>query len=96
MAQLVYAICFSEIGEIVVVLEDHVNVAFHLTSGLVVEGGGHLKLNVKDFQELLPEVQGESTVSVRDNREGVFMNSEYLVQNDLDSLFSIDILGDRK
>jgi hypothetical protein len=33
---------------------------------------------------------------VRENREGVFINSEYLVLKDLDSLLSIDILGDRE
>jgi hypothetical protein len=36
------------------------------------------------------------TVSVRNNREGVFVNSEYFVQKDLGDLFSIDILGDRE
>jgi hypothetical protein len=58
--------------------------------------GGHLKHNLKVLHKLLPEVQGESTVSARDNREGVSVKSEYLVQMDLSSLFSINILKDRE
>jgi hypothetical protein len=59
----------------------------------VVVGGSHFKLNVKVFHELLPEGRGELTVSVRDNRERVSRNSEWLVQKDMSSLLSIDILG---
>jgi hypothetical protein len=36
------------------------------------------------------------TVSIRDNREEESRNNEYLVQKDLGSLFSINILGDRE
>jgi hypothetical protein len=35
---------------------DRANVVFGLAIGLVVVGGGHLKLNLKVFHELLPEV----------------------------------------
>jgi hypothetical protein len=77
-------------------LADHANAAFHLAIGLVVVGGGHLKLTLKVLHKLLPEVRGESTVYVRDNREGVSMNSQYLVQKDLGRLLSIYILGDRE
>jgi hypothetical protein len=93
MAQLVYPICSSWIGEIVKALANGANAAFGLTTGLVVVGGGHFKLNLKVLYELLSEVRGELTVSVRDNREGISMNSEYLVQKNLGSLLNIDILG---
>jgi hypothetical protein len=36
------------------------------------------------------------TVSVGENRERVSMSCEDLIKEDLGSLFSIDILGDRK
>jgi hypothetical protein len=77
-------------------LMDCVNAAFCLAIALVVVGGGHLGCDLKVLHELLPEVQGELAVSVRDNREGVFMNCEYLLQKDLGSLFCINILGDRE
>jgi hypothetical protein len=35
-------------------------------------------------------------VPVKDNGKRVFMNCEYLIKEDLDNLFSINILGDRK
>jgi hypothetical protein len=60
----------------------------------VVVGAGHLKLDLKVLHELLSEVPGELTVSVRDTRERVSMNSEYLVQKNVGSLLSIDIVGD--
>jgi hypothetical protein len=69
---------------------------FCLTIGLVVVRDDHLELYLKVLDELLPEVQGESTVSIRVNGEKVSVNSEYLIQKDLGSLFSIHILGDRK
>jgi hypothetical protein len=94
MAQLVYPIHPSWIGGIAKTLADHVNIVFSLAISLVVVGGGHLKLDLKVFHKLLLEVQGELTVSGKDNRERVSMNSEYLVQKDLGSLLSIDILGD--
>jgi hypothetical protein len=56
VAHLVYPIRSSWISEIVKALMDHVNVAFCLAIGLVVVGGGHLKLNLKVLHELLPEV----------------------------------------
>jgi hypothetical protein len=70
--------------------------AFCLAITLVVVRGGNLELDLKVLHKLLPKVQGESTVPVRDNREEVSINSEYLVQRDLGSLFSINILGDRE
>jgi hypothetical protein len=60
-----------------------------------VLAAGYHKFDLKVVHKLLPEVWGQSTVSVRDNREGVSMNSKYLVQKVLGSLFSINILGDR-
>jgi hypothetical protein len=69
-----------------------VNATFGLTIGVVVVGGGHFKLNLKVLHKLLSEVRGKSTVSISGNIEGLFMNSEYLVQKDLGSLLSIDIL----
>jgi hypothetical protein len=73
-----------------------VNIAFCLAIGLVVVKGGHLELDLKILHELLLQVRGELTVPVRDNREGVSMNSEYFVQKDLSSLFRINILEDRE
>jgi hypothetical protein len=56
MAQLVYPIRSSWIAEIAKAVADHANVAFSLAIGLVVVEGGHLKLDLKVFHELLPEV----------------------------------------
>jgi hypothetical protein len=74
---------------------DHLNVGFCLAIGLARVRGGHLKHDLKVLHELLPEVRCKSTVSVKDNREGVSVNSEYLVQKNLGSLFNIDIFGNR-
>jgi hypothetical protein len=75
---------------------DRVNAVFCLVVGLVVVQGGYLKLDLKVFHKLLPEVGGDSTVSVRNNRVEVTINVEYLVLKDLGSLFSINIPGDRE
>jgi hypothetical protein len=96
MKKLVYPIYSSWIGEIAKAFMDHVTMVFCLAIGLVVVRGSHLKLNLKLLHELVTEVQGESAFSVRDNREGVSINSEYLVQKNLGNLLSIDILGNRK
>jgi hypothetical protein len=77
-------------------LIDHSNVVFCLAIGLVVLRGGYLELNMKVFHELLSKVRGESTLSVGDNREGISVNSKFLVQKHLGSLFSINIFGDRE
>jgi hypothetical protein len=69
MAQLVYAIHSSWISEIAKALVDYVNTVFGLAIVLVVVGGGHLKLDLKVLHKLLPEVRGELTLSIRDNRE---------------------------
>jgi hypothetical protein len=50
------------------VLADHANVELCLAIGLVVVRGYHVGLNLKVLHQLLPEVRGESTVSVGDNR----------------------------
>jgi hypothetical protein len=96
MRQLVYTICSSWIGEIVKPLADCANAAFALAIGLVVVASGHPKLDLKVLYKLLAEVRGELTVTVRDNRKEVSMSSEYLVQKDLSSLLSINILGERE
>jgi hypothetical protein len=92
MVKVIYPIRSSWIGEVVKAMIDHVNVALCLAIALVVVSGGHLNLNLKVLHKLLPEVQDELTISVRDNREGVSMKSAYLVQKDLSSLLSLNIL----
>jgi hypothetical protein len=48
------------------------------------------------LHEILPGVQGELTVPIRDNSQRVTVNSECLVEKDLGSLLSINILGNRE
>jgi hypothetical protein len=54
IAQLVYTIHSSWIGEIAKALADHANAAFALAIDLVVVGVGHQKLDLKVLHELLP------------------------------------------
>jgi hypothetical protein len=57
-----------------------ITTTFSLVIGLVVVEGDYFELDLKSFQELLPEVQGKSVVPIKHNREKVFINCEYLVQ----------------
>jgi hypothetical protein len=87
---------FFWVNEVTKTLTDSANTAFCLAISLVVVRGGHFELNLKVPYKLLPGVQGKSTVSLRDNRAGVSVNSNYLFQNNLGRSFNIDILGDRE
>jgi hypothetical protein len=55
------------------------NTVFCLAISVVVARGDHFQLNLKVLHKLLSKVLGKSTVFVRDNRERVFMNSQYLI-----------------
>jgi hypothetical protein len=73
MPKVVYAIHFARIGVIVAVLTNCMHTAFWLAIGCVVVAGDHLELTLKVLHKLLPEVQGELTVKVGDNKEGVLV-----------------------
>jgi hypothetical protein len=75
---------------------DCVYTVFPLAISLVVVNGGHDKDDWKLLHELLPEVQGEFTVSVRDNREKASVKSEYLIQKSLGSLYCVNLYDVRE
>jgi hypothetical protein len=54
------------------------------------------ELDLNMLHKSLLEVLEKSAVSVRDNREGVSVNSESLIKEDLGSLFNINILENGK
>jgi hypothetical protein len=92
----VYPVHSSWDSEVMEALIDRVNMAFCLTIDLGVLRGRHLELNLKVLHELLSEVRGELTISVRENRAEVSIHSKYLVQKDLCSPFSINLFGNRE
>jgi hypothetical protein len=89
MAQLVYSIHSSGMGKVV-------NVLFCLAIGLVVLEGAYHDLELNVLQKVLPEGVGELAVSIRDDREMVFLNTQHLIEEPIGCRSCINILENRR